>query len=144
MTAVVDGARRWVYDRKNVNIEWNVAMPWKGKTQSPHGAVRGGGKGKPKFFYTPVKARTVICEIYGKNMNPDENLPWISDLALALPGDCIVVTPKILQTLLREEWLIEELNQNPYSFREILFKNMNGFASSHATKTDFLYYGKYY
>ena len=144
MERVRENSKHWLYDRKDINVDWNIESPWKPKTTHPQGAVMGGGKGKVKFYYTPVKARTIICEIYGKNMNPEENYPWIMQMALACPGECIVVTPSILQSLLREEWLIEELNQNPFTMREVLMKNMNNFSRDQATKHEFKYLGKYY
>jgi len=144
LTKARELSKRMMYDRPNLRVEWTIPLPWKSKTTHPEAAVMGGGKGKPKFYYTPVKARQIVCEIYGKNMNPEEIFPWAVDMARQINGQCIVVTPKMLQTMLREEWLIEELNQNPYTMREILFKNMNNFAMDHAARTDFMWFGKYY
>jgi len=133
-----------VYDRPNIKCTWNVPAPWKPKTQSPLAAVKGGGKGAIVSYYTPMRARTVIAEFWGENFNPNEIYPYLVDMCAVTTGDLIIVTPKLLQSLHREEWLIEEMNQNPYTFREVLVKNMGNFARSQANYLDYKYLGKYY
>merc|ERR1712000_648363 len=117
-------------------------MPWKARTKLENAAVMGGGKGQIAFYQTPIKARQIVCEVYGVNMNYNEIFPYISDIVNCAPGQMVIVTPSILQSLLREEYLIEELNQNHLSFREVMVKNLGG-GQKQVNVYDKKYFGKY-
>lgn len=142
MENVRKGLRDIVYHRPNINCQWNMPMPWKPRTRKPNGAVMGGGKGEVIMFETPIKARQILVEVYGKNMNYGEIYPYLVEVIKMIPVNTVIVNPQILQGMLREEYLIEEMNTNPYTFREVIEKNLTGSRSA-VNKYDFRWQGKY-
>ena len=102
----------------------------------------GGGKGGVIQYETPIRARQIMVEIYGHNMNYEEVYPYLVDMLKLFPTHTLVVTPNILQSMLREEFLIEEMNTNPYTFREVVERNLTG-SRSGVSKYDYRFVGKY-
>uniref|UniRef100_H2YFP0 Uncharacterized protein n=1 Tax=Ciona savignyi TaxID=51511 RepID=H2YFP0_CIOSA len=58
-----------------------------------------------------------------------------------MPVKAVAVNAEMLKAMYDEELRIEEENENFFTFREIIEKNMQGIRSK-MSKRDFLYYGK--
>ena len=126
--------------RHPVQAEWRVDAPYHAVTKHPLQAVMGGGKGKISHYVTPVKARQVIFELYGKAEFTEVHT-ILRNIAMLLPVPAMAVDQNMLQAMYDEERWIEEENENFFTFRDLAEKNMQGIRK-HLTKTDLKYFGK--
>ena len=126
--------------RNPVQAEWRVDAPYHAVTKHPLQAVMGGGKGKISHYVTPVKARQVIFELYGKAEFAQCHT-LLRNIAMLLPVPAMAVDNDMLEEMYQEEYWIENENENFFSFREIAEKNMQGMRK-HITNADLKYFGK--
>lgn len=125
---------------RDLAAEWRVPDPYHAVTKHPVQAVMGGGKGKINYYVTPIKARQVVFELYG-NAEFDEVYPMLKTAAHTLPMPARAVHYNMLNEMYEEERRIEEENENFFTFREIVTKNMQNcrrFVSAY----DLRYFGK--
>jgi len=119
---------------------FRVDAPFKPKT-SKQGKRLGGGKGKIKTYFTPVKAGRVIVEVGGK-VTWDETRPWLTRMAANLPMECIAVSAEQLDRINAEEQRLIEENTNPYTLEWMIRNNImdcQSFLSPYDTK----WFGKF-
>uniref|UniRef100_H2XPC5 Large ribosomal subunit protein uL16m n=1 Tax=Ciona intestinalis TaxID=7719 RepID=H2XPC5_CIOIN len=126
--------------KKPLFAKWRIPAPYHAVTKHPLQAVMGGGKGKIDHYVTPVKSRQIILEIGGK-AEFTEIYPLLNSLAVVMPVKALPVDAEMLQAMYDEERRIEEENENFFTFREVIEKNMQGIRSK-MSKRDFKHYGK--
>jgi len=136
---ITDKVNRFIRD-KPLHAIWRVPPPYRPVTRHPLQAVMGGGKGKIDHYITPVKARQVIFEVAG-SLESNEVLPTLRKVATGLPAPAIAVDHEMLQALYEEERRIEDENENFFTFREIVEKNMQGMRK-YVTYYDLQQFGK--
>ena len=119
---------------------WRMKPPYHPVTRHPIQAVMGGGKGKIDHYVTPVKARQVLVEIGGKAQFV-EVYPVLRNIAALLPVPAIAVDKKMLDAMYEEERRIEDDNENFFTFRELVVKNMRGIGTK-VTMYDYRQFGK--
>ena len=127
---------------RDLSAKWRVPAPWRPVTRHPLEATMGGGKGKISYYDTPIKARQVIFEVWG-NAEFDELYTALKTAALALPMEARAVHYEMLKDMYAEEERIEAENENFFTFREVLIKNMNR-SRHYLSPYDFKTLGKLY
>ena len=125
---------------KPLHAVWRIEAPYHPVTKHPIQAVMGGGKGKIDHYVTPVKARRVILEVAGKAQYP-EIFPVLRNIATLLPVPALAVNKEMLEAMYEEERRIEDDNENFFTFREIIAKNMQGI-NTKVTMYDYKQFGK--
>lgn len=126
--------------KRNISAVYRVPEPWKPVSKHPVNAVMGGGKGKIKYYVTPVKARQVIFELYG-NAEFEEVYTVLKTVANCLPMPARPVHYSMLQQMYAEEHKVEKDNENFFTFREIAVKNMQ-FCRRYISSNDLKCFGK--
>ncbi|XP_076033549.1 mitochondrial ribosomal protein L16 isoform X4 [Oratosquilla oratoria] len=121
---------------------WRIDPPWKPRTKKGQGKRMGGGKGSIDHYVTPVKAGRVIVELGGK-CTFEEVYPLLEVVAHKLPFPALVVSQELLKQRKAHEELLEQENQNRYTFKYLIQNNLMG-CHRWARKIDHEYYGKYY
>lgn len=110
---------------KPIFAKWRLEAPYHPVTKHPIQAVMGGGKGSIDHYVTPLKSRQVIVELGGKAQFV-EVYPTLRNLAMLLPMPALAVSREMLEDMYEEERRIEEENENFFTFRELIEKNMQG------------------
>nr|CAB3263960.1 39S ribosomal protein L16, mitochondrial-like [Phallusia mammillata] len=126
--------------RNGVHAIWRVEAPYHAITKHPLQAVMGGGKGKIDYYVTPVQARQVIFEI-GGNLEFSTAFPFLKGIANTLPFPAMAVEYEMLEEMYEEERRLEDENENFFTFREIVTKNMQGMRSF-VSLSDYKHFGK--
>lgn len=125
---------------KEMHAIWRVEAPYHAITKHPLQAVMGGGKGKIDHYVTPVKARQVIFEVGGR-IEFSRVYPVLKSIAVRLPFPAMAVEYEMLKDMYEEERRLEEENENFFTFRELVTKNMQGIGA-YVTKADLKQFGK--
>ena len=126
--------------KKPAFAEYRVEAPYHPVTRHPIQAVMGGGKGSIHHYVTPVKARQVVFEVAGK-VQFSEVYPILRMIAMLLPFQGLAVSKETLDDMYEEERRIEEENENFFTFRELVEKNMQGIRTK-ISMYDYRYFGK--
>ena len=120
---------------------YRVDPPYKPATVHGAGKKLGGGKGSISHYTTPVKAGRVILEV-GGNVMWEEIEPMLSYAASLLPFEAIAVSQELLDRLNANEQMMEETNENPYTFEWLVRNNMMDCQAQISPK-DRLWFGRF-
>ena len=126
--------------KKPIFAKWRLEAPYHPVTRHPIQAVMGGGKGAIDHYVTPFKSRQIIVELGGKAQFV-EVYPTLRNVAMLLPVPALAVSKEMLEDMYEEERRIEEENENFFTFRELIEKNMQGIGNK-ITMYDYKQFGR--
>uniref|UniRef100_A0A6M2DX17 Large ribosomal subunit protein uL16m n=1 Tax=Xenopsylla cheopis TaxID=163159 RepID=A0A6M2DX17_XENCH len=104
---------------------WRVDPPWQPVTKKGQGHRMGGGKGSIDHYVTPIKSGRIIVEVGGR-CEFAEVKRFLTIVCQKLPFKAAVVSQELLEEREKKMKILEELNQNPYTFEYIVKNNMGG------------------
>ncbi|XP_076752079.1 large ribosomal subunit protein uL16m-like [Xylocopa sonorina] len=115
---------------KRVNYDkvfaiWRVPAPWQPVTKKSLGIRMGAGKGAINHYVTPVRSGQVIMEM-GGNIEYFEIKHILTNLAKRMPFDAMAVSQDIMDKMAEKQRILEEENQNPWTWKYIIQNNMLG------------------
>ena len=136
---IMQKVNRFIKDKPLFAV-WRLEPPWHPVTRHPIQAVMGGGKGSINHYVTPVKARQVLFEIGGK-AEFVEVFPTLKRVAMLMPVKALAVSKEMLDSIYEEERRIDDENENFFTFRELIEKNMQGIGTK-VSMYDYWQFGK--
>uniref|UniRef100_A0A3P9JEN9 Large ribosomal subunit protein uL16m n=1 Tax=Oryzias latipes TaxID=8090 RepID=A0A3P9JEN9_ORYLA len=112
-------------DARTTFARWRVNAPYKPVTRKGLGQRMGGGKGAIDHYVTPVRYGRLIVELGGK-VELGEVESVLSEVAKKLPFPAKVMSREDLEALKKVHADMEQNNQNPWTFKQIVQGNMLG------------------
>lgn len=112
-------------DPKTTFARWRINPPYKPITRKGLGQRMGGGKGAIDHYVTPVRYGRLIVEVGGK-VELAEVEPFLKEVAKKLPFPAKVMSKESLAAMYQQQTDMENNNQNPWTFKEIVRGNMLG------------------
>lgn len=128
-------------NEKKMFAVWRFDAPWQPVTKKGTSVRMGSGKGAIKFYTTPIKDRRIILEIGGE-VEFDQVQRILQTVATMLPFKARVVSRESLEKLNAEEERLEQINQNPFTFKYGADNNLLGI-QKWLSPYDFLWYNKF-
>lgn len=112
-------------DSRTTFARWRINSPYKPITRKGLGQRMGGGKGAIDHYVTPVRSGRLVVEVGGK-VELEEVTHILTEVAKKLPFRAKVVSRESLAAMQKEEAEMEQNNQNPWTFKQIVQGNMLG------------------
>ncbi|XP_058485967.1 39S ribosomal protein L16, mitochondrial [Solea solea] len=112
-------------DAQTTFARWRIRAPYKPITRKGLGQRMGGGKGAIDHYVTPVCYGRLIVEVGGK-VELGEVGQFLTEVAKKLPFPAKVMSRESLAAMHKKQEEIEQNNQNPWTFKEIVQGNMLG------------------
>ncbi|XP_041645012.1 39S ribosomal protein L16, mitochondrial [Cheilinus undulatus] len=112
-------------DPQTTFARWRINSPYKPITRKGLGQRMGGGKGAIDHYVTPVRCGRLIIEVGGK-VELKEVEPILTEIAKKLPFPAKVMSRKSLEEMHKKQAEMEQNNQNPWTFKQIVQGNMMG------------------
>lgn len=112
-------------DARSTFAKWRIKGPYKPITRKGLGQRMGGGKGAIDHYVTPVRCGRLILEVGGKvELGEVEHI--LTEVARKLPFPAKVVSRESLAAMYQHQRDMEQNNQNPWTFKQIVEGNMLG------------------
>ncbi|XP_028999268.1 39S ribosomal protein L16, mitochondrial isoform X2 [Betta splendens] len=113
------------FDSRTTFARWRVNAPYKPITRKGLGQRMGGGKGAIDHYVTPVRYGRLILEVGGKvELGEVEHI--LTEVAKKLPFPAKVMSRETLEAMQNEQAAMEQNNQNPWTFKQVVQGNMLG------------------
>lgn len=112
-------------DTRTTFARWRINSPYKPITRKGLGQRMGGGKGAIDHYVTPVRCGRLIIEVGGK-VELKEVEPILTEIAKKLPFPAKVMSREGLEEMHKKQAEMEQNNQNPWTFKQIVQGNMMG------------------
>ncbi|XP_051918529.1 39S ribosomal protein L16, mitochondrial [Hippocampus zosterae] len=112
-------------DSRTTFARWRINAPYKPITRKGLGQRMGGGKGAIDHYVTPVRFGRFIVEVGGK-VEFAEVQHILTEVAKKLPFPADVMSRESLEAFHQNQANMEENNQNPWTFKQIVQGNMLG------------------
>ncbi|XP_019935221.1 large ribosomal subunit protein uL16m [Paralichthys olivaceus] len=112
-------------DSRTTFARWRINGPYKPITRKGLGQRMGGGKGAIDHYVTPVRYGRLIVEVGGK-VELGEVQHILIEVAKKLPFPAKVMSRESLADLQQKQVDMEQNNQNPWTFKQIVQGNMLG------------------
>ncbi|KAM8877037.1 large ribosomal subunit protein uL16m [Synchiropus picturatus] len=128
-------------DASTTFAKWRINAPYKPVTRKGLGQRMGGGKGAIDHYVTPVRCGRFILEVGGKvELGEVEGI--LTQIAKKLPFPAKVVTRESLAEMQKKQEEMENSNQNPWTFKDIVQGNMMGIRK-YTSPFDLANHGRY-
>nr|XP_046246281.1 39S ribosomal protein L16, mitochondrial [Scatophagus argus] len=128
-------------DSQTTFARWRINSPYKPITSKSLGHRMGGGKGAIDHYVTPVRCGRLIVEVGGKvELGEIEHI--LTEVAKKLPFPAKVMTRESLADLQKKQAEMEQNNQNPWTFKHIVQRNMLGIRKV-VSPLDLHYHGRF-
>ncbi|KAM7015565.1 large ribosomal subunit protein uL16m [Tautogolabrus adspersus] len=112
-------------DPRTTFARWRINGPYKPITRKGLGQRMGGGKGAIDHYVTPVRYGRLIVEVGGKvELGEVEHI--LIEIAKKLPFPAKVMSRESLEAMHKKQAEMEQNNQNPWTFKQIVQGNMLG------------------
>ncbi|KAM9860669.1 large ribosomal subunit protein uL16m [Aulostomus maculatus] len=113
------------FDSQSSFAIWRIRPPYKPITSKSVGHRMGGGKGGIDHYVIPVRCGNFILELGGK-VELKEIEKALTKIVKKLPFPAKVVSRDSLAAMIQEHVNLEQSNQNPWTFKQIVQGNMLG------------------